>query len=159
MPPAIIPIPVAILDNLETALQGINGGSSYWHTVLYVKLGEPISEAPGTPFVSIGELGSIGRYSESREGDVTWHKTLHWSIPIIGALDGKYDAPRRLLKLAADIYKAVMADYSRGGNAIKTTWEGFEPRDVAVSDEDVRSGLVCWIDVHFRTRDTDMSLQ
>ena len=161
MPPATAPIPVLILDNLEAALALPDGGSDYYYDVNVVRVGEDPTDQFVAPAVVIGEIGVMGRYSEVKNGSVMWHSNLHWRIPLFGVVpytSSSAEANRNLSKLAADIYRAVMVDYTRGGYAMNTTWVGWEVASPP-SDDDQRPWLACELDIHFRTKDKEMITQ
>lgn len=161
MPPATAPIPEQILDNLEAALALPDGGADYYYDVAVVRISEDPLDQAAAPAVVIGDVGVMGRYFEEKNGSVMWHSNLHWRIPIYGVVPYSSvpgDANRNLLKLAADVYRAVSADPTRGGKAMNTTWLGFEIISPP-TDGDTRPWMACEIDVHFRTRDTDMVTQ
>ena len=161
MPPATSPIPVLILDNLEAALALPDGGADYYYDVNVVRIGEDPLDSVNAPAVVIGDPGVLGRYFEEKNGSVLWPSNLHWRIPIYGVVpysSSQGEAHRNLLKLAADIYRAVMVDFTRGGKAINTTWLGWEVISPP-SEGDVRPWMACELDIHFRTRDTEMITQ
>lgn len=158
MPPATQPLTVQILDNLEAALALPDGGSDYFYDVAVVRLAEGVLDQLVAPAVVIGDVGVLGKYSEETTGSVLWHTNLHWRIPIYGVAPYSSvpgEANRNLLRLAHDIHKAVMADYTRGGKAIMTTFVGFEVMGPP-TDGDQRPWFGCELDIHFRTRIGDM---
>ena len=158
MPPNTDPIPVLILNNLEAALALPDGGNNYYFDVNVVRVGESPLDQIVAPAVVIGDVGVMGKYMEEKNGSVLWHSNLHWRIQIYGVVpysSASGEANRNLTKLAADIYRAVMVDYTRGGLAINTTWIGWEVSGPP-SEDDQRPWLACELDIHFRTRDNEM---
>ena len=155
MPPATQPVPVRILDNLEAALALPDGGTDYFFDVNVVKIGANPLDSPQFPVLTIGDVGQMGRYAEVKAGSVLWHSNLHWSITVLGAVADQTDVPRQLLRLAADVYRAVNVDPQRGGLAANTVFEGCEIMP-PTSEDDALSWIACFLDVHFRTRDKDM---
>ena len=163
MPPATLPIPVQILDLLEAALALPDGGADYYWDVAVVRVGEDPLDQAAAPAVVIGDPGVIGRFTVEKNGEVMWHSNLHWRIPIYGVVpfsSVQSEANRNLLKIAADIFRAVMTlnnnSPTRPYNEV--TWLGWEVISSPV-DGDARPWMACEIDVHFRTRDTDMVTQ
>ena len=161
MPPGVDPIPVRILDDLAAALSLPDGGASYYHDVNFVGFGRDIT-APaitGYPAVFLGEPSEIGQYSEVAEDrKALWHGTWYWDIPVFGVIEdvGLGDnAYRSLLKLAADIFRAVLADFQRGGLAILTevrAWTILGPQEATQG----RPWVAVVVRVVFRTRDNEM---
>lgn len=154
MPPATEPIPQMILENLQTALGAADGGSDYFYDLNVVKIGEDIFQAAYYPAVTIG-IGEMGRLYENKEGRVLWAGNFRWSLSVIGAIEGYTDGPKRLIRMFHDIYRAVMADYTRGGVALNTIVTGAEMLPPADGD-DTRSWLEVGVEVHFRTKDTTL---
>ncbi|MEK9736615.1 MAG: hypothetical protein VW239_04765 [Candidatus Nanopelagicales bacterium] len=161
MPPGVEPIPVRVLENLAAALALPDGGADYYHAVTFGGIGRDIT-APalsGYPAVFIGEPGEVGQYSEVAEDSRTlWHGTWYWDIPVFGVIrdvGGGDAAYKSLLRLAADIYRAVMVDYSRGGLATRTELRGWTilgPQE----QTDGRPWVGTLVRVVFKTRDQEM---
>jgi hypothetical protein len=162
MPPALDPKPVRILENLATALALIAGGADYYHTASFAGIGKQITNPqPLTyPCTFIAEPGEVGQFSEQPEQrQVLWHGSWYWEIPIFGVIhnagmttDAAY---KSLLKLAADIYRAVMVDHTRGGLAHFTEvrgWTVLGPQE----QTDGRPWVGVLVGVHFRTDDQQM---
>lgn len=161
MPPATDPIPVLILDNLAAALALPDGGANYYHAVKYAGIGRDITAETtvGYPAVFIGEPGEVGQYSEvAPESKVLWHGTWYWDIPIFGVIADVGGGPlayKSLLKLAADIFRAVLVDYTRAGLAKLTEirgWTILGPQE----ETDGRPWVGVLARVVFRTRDNEM---
>lgn len=161
MPPGVDPIPVRILDNLVAALALPNGGADYYHAVTFAGIGRDITDPKlsAYPAVFLAEPGEAGQVSTvGSDGRVLWHGVWHWEVPIFGVIHdvgGGDDAYRSLFKLAADIYRAVMQDYSRGGLARNTTvigWTMLGPQD----STDGRPWVAVHVDITYTTRDTEM---
>lgn len=161
MPPATDPVPLRILENLETALALPDGGANYYHAVKVAGWGRDIT-APaiqGYPAVFIGEPGEIGQHTETAENRrVLFHGSWYWDVPIFGVIQdvgmGK-DAYRELMRLAADIYRAVMVDHQRGGLAVLTAPQGWTilgPKD----ETQGRPWVAVLVRIFFRTKDTEM---
>lgn len=164
MPPATAPIPVLILDELETALALPDGGSDYYHDVKMVAFGEDITaeQVSGYPAIFIGEPGEVGQVTETQpSGRVLWHGTWYWDIPVFGVISdvgGGKEAYRNLLRLVADIYRAVNVSPGRGGNAVTTDvlgWTMLGPQDAT----EQRPWVAVLLRVLFRTKDTHMVTQ
>ena len=164
MPPATDPIPVLILNDLETALKLPVAGTDYYHTVQTVEFGQDITAESigGYPAIFIGEPGEVGQITETKpDGRVLWHGTWYWDIPVFGVIadaGGGKEAYRNLLKLVADIYRAVMVDPRRSGHAATTDvlgWTMLGPQDAT----DQRPWVAVLLRVLFRTRDTNMVTQ
>lgn len=161
MPPATDPVPVRILDNLAAALALIVGGSDYYHAATFVGYGRDIT-APaisGYPATFIGEPGEVGQWTETGpDGRLLWHGVWFWDIPIFGVINdvgGGDEAYRQLVRLAADIYRAVMVDHQRGGLATLTEpmgWTLIGPQ----TQTQGRPWVAVVVRVRFRTRDTEM---
>ncbi len=161
MPPATEPVPVRILEDLATALALPDGGADYYHAVKFAGFGRDIA-APalqGYPAVFIGEPGEIGHYSETAENRrVLWHGTWYWDIPVFGVIQdigGGAEAYKQLQRLAADIYRAVMVDYTRGGLAVLTAPQGWTilgPQN----ETQGRPWVAVLVRIIFRTKDTEM---
>lgn len=157
MPPATSPVPVLVLENLQAALALIAGGPSYYHTASVVGIGRDITqEALSYPAVFLGEPSEVGQFTQ-REGAM-WHGDWAWDIPIFGVIRNVGmgdDAYKELLKLAADIYRAVLTDYTRGGLASLTEvagWTILGPQE----STDGRPWVGVQTRVIFRTKDTEM---
>ena len=161
MPPGSDPIPVRILDNVAAALALPDGGNDYYHAVSFAGIGRDITSPAlvGYPAVFIGEPGEVGQYSEvSQEGRVMWHGSWFWDIPVFGVIrdvGGGDAAYRSLLKLAADIFRAVMVDFTRGGFAKLTQVMGWTLLGPQAST-DGRPWVGVLVRVVFRTRDNEM---
>lgn len=161
MPPATDPVPLRILENLETALALPDGGANYYHAVHVAGWGKDITASAinGYPAVFLGEPGEIGHYSETAENRrVLWHGTWYWDIPIFGVIQdvgGGSDAYRQLQRLAADIYRAVMVDYTRGGLAVLTAPQGWTILGPQ-SETQGRPWVAVIVRIIFRTKDTEM---
>lgn len=161
MPPGVDPIPVRILDNLATALALPDGGADYYHAVKYAGIGRDITaeQLVGYPAVFIGEPGEAGQVSTvGQDGRVLWHGVWRWQIPVFGVIHDVgtgSDAYKSLLKLAADIYRAVMQDHTRGGFARNTQvmgWTILGPQD----ETDGRPWVGVLVEITYTTRDTEM---
>lgn len=164
MPPATQPIPVLILDNLAAALALPDGGTDYYHAVKTVEYAKDITaeQIAGYPAIFIGEPGEVGQVTETQpNGRVMWHGTWWWDIPVFGVIadvGGGKDAYRSMLKLVADIYRAVTVDPSRGGQAASTDvigWTMLGPQD----ETEQRPWVALILRVLFRTKDTNMVSQ
>lgn len=159
MPPATSPVPVLVLDALATKLALPDGGSNYYHAVKFAGYGRDIT-APalvGYPATFIGEPGEVGSYSEIAEGKgALWHGTWYWDIPVFGVIQdvgGGDEAYRSLLKLAADIYRAVLTEPIIGtGQTSVRGWTVLGPQD----STDGRPWVAVLVRVVFRTKDTEM---
>lgn len=161
MPPATDPIPVRILDNLAAALALPDGGADYYHAVKFAGFGRDIT-APATvgyPAVFIGEPGEIGQVTETNEvRRVHGYGTWYWDIPIFGVIEdvgGGSDAYRRLTRLAADIYRALMVDHQRGGLAVLTDPQGWTILGPQ-SETQGRPWVAVLVRIIFRTRYNEM---
>lgn len=164
MPPATAPLPVLILDNLAEALKLPDGGADYYHAVQVVEYGKDLTaeQLSGYPAIYIGEPGEVGQVTETRpDGRVMWHGTWFWDIPVFGVIaeaGSAKESYRSLLKLVADIYRAVNVDTQRGGRAASTDvlgWTILGPQD----DSDQRPWVAVLLRVLFRTLDTNMVSQ
>jgi hypothetical protein len=157
MPPALQPVPVRVLDNLETALGLVNGGSDYFFDVNVVKLTEDPLAANQLPILTIGDVGQLGRYSQEDSGRVLWSDHVHWAITILGAVESQTDSARQLLRMAHDVHRAVKQDPKRGGNAHDTRWVGWEILPSAGAT-DARAWMQCHLEIVMRFKDTDMTV-
>ena len=164
MPPATEPIPVLILDNLATALRGINGGTDYYHTVTGVEYARDLirEEYPGGyPAIFIGEPGQVGDTDQPADTGVMWHGTWHWHVPVFGVIrdvGGGTESYRALLRFVADIYRAVVQDYQRGQMAYSTEvlgWTMVGPQE----ETDGRPWVAVTVRIKFNTKDTNMVSQ
>lgn len=161
MPPATSPVPVLVLDALAAALAVPDGGSNYYHDVTVVGIGRDITAMHPAPYpaVFIGEPSEVGQYSEIAEDRrALWHGTWYWDVPVFGVIQdvGMGDAAyRSLLKLAADIYRAVTADHTLGGTCLRTEVRGW----TILGPQEQTQGRP-WVGVLvravFRTKDTEM---
>jgi len=153
MPPGTQPVTERILDNLLAALALPDGGANYFHNVqLVLDPGENEINVPVTPAVAIFTEGT----SES-DTEVIASQTTRWNFTILGLLKSRpADINRQLLQFMHDIYRAVMTDRERGGNAIYTEWMGWTPAPPA-DDADELTWVECRIQVLFRTDDLDMT--
>jgi len=147
------PVPMRILQDLETTLGLPDGGSSYFFDIQKVLI-------PGLNEFEILEFPGIAIIPEGTVDDDTEllsEQTTRWNILLIAALNVRTDADDQILKLIADVFKALMIDPQRGGNAIDTKWRGWTP--AAPSDDaDMMTWAEIRIQVHFRTSDTDMTV-
>lgn len=161
MPPATDPVPVLVLNALATALALPDGGANYYHAVKFAGIGRDITAlaVSGYPAVFIGEPNEVGQYSEIAEDKrVNWYGTWYWDVPVFGVIQdvGMGDnAYRSLLKLAADIYRAVSTDYTIGGTAYRSEimgWTILGPQEKTQG----RPWVAVIVRIVFRTRDTEM---
>lgn len=153
MAPATDPIPSLILDNIETVLAEINGGSTYFYSVAQVQV-------PGFLDVTVQTTPAIIIIPGSTNDDdveVYGLQTTRWNLDIIGVLrERSDDRARDLLRFLHDIYKALLTDPTRGGYAIDTKWLGWNP-ELPADSSDLTAWISCAIQVHFRTDDADMT--
>ena len=153
MPPGTQPVPERILDDLISVLGNPDGGSSYFHDVQQVL-------TPGESEFNVHIAPAVAIFPEGTTDDDTEVYSLQhtrWNLTILGLLKSRPDdINRALLQFVHDIYKAVMTDPSRDGNAIDTKWMGWTPSPPA-DDADELSWVECRIQVVFRTDDTDMT--
>jgi hypothetical protein len=160
MPPATEPIPYLVLQNLQAALAF--SGSDYWYAPVVVKVGEDPLDAIALPALMIGEPGVLGKYEDNKKGSALGHANVHWKVPVVGVIpytSSQAETVRNLLRLAADVLKAVRVDFKRGGYALDTAFEGWSIIDSPVSEDDVRPWMACMLDIHMIFRDTDMATQ
>lgn len=154
MPPVTEPVPQLILQALQTALSLPDAGADYFFNVNVVKIGEDIFQASVFPAVTIG-IGEVGAIRDPKEGRVLMVGNFHWALSIVGAIDGFTDAPKRLLRLFHDIYRALMVDRTLGGLVLNTTITGCEMLP-PISEDDTRSWLEIGLELHFRTKETSL---
>lgn len=116
MPPSD-PLKLQILNAIKTELSGIVAGSSYHYTPASVglkyKLWNECSEFPAY-FALIGSGGT------SPDGEKDRHRVRHFTIIIRGNIHSEEDPTTMTLKALADVEKAVFADPTHGGLALRT---------------------------------------
>lgn len=163
MPPATDPVPVLVLNALLAKLALPDGLTDYYHdvTVATHAVGQDITEIQPVqyPAVFVGEPGEVGQYSEVADDHKTlWLGHWYWDIPVFGVISdvGMGDAAyRSLLKLAADIYRAVLTDYTLSGTCVRVEvrgWTILGPQEQTQN----RPWVGVLVRAVFRTRDTEM---
>jgi len=164
MPPATSPIPVLLLDNMKTALLAIDGGANYYHSTVFAGFGkdpeDPMTGVSGYPAVMLGEPREVGfiKTPDDDRDQSALHGTWHWEIPVFGVINDVGlgdDAYRSLHKLAADIFRAMTADYTRGGLAYDTLCRGWSILGPQISTQG-RPWVAVIFRVKFRTRENEM---
>ena len=153
MPPATNPVPYLVLANLETALALPNGDSNYYYTFNLVRRGTEITSLSQLPERSgmLGNVGSIGRYTNQKEGGALMHSDFHWLVEVVGVPPFSSDADEmdlNLYKMVSHILRPVMTDHTRRGQAANTTMIEFS---VASAEGDQRPWISCTLDIQLRT--------
>lgn len=159
MPPATDPIPVLILNAMKAALALPDGGANYYHAVTFAGVGRDVTEdaLKGYPAVFMGEPSEIGQYTNVPEGQrAVMKRTWYWDIPVFGVINdvGMGEAAyTSLLKLGADIYRAVMSNYQLGGPAVADCqgWTILGPQ----TETQGRPWIALVFRVLFRTREDE----
>lgn len=154
MAPAVNPGALRILEDLEAALALIVEGADYHHTVTVARSGRSFDEIHQWPAVQIG-IGDLGDFADRQPGLVHAENT-HWLLSIVGGVRNPSDSVASAIKMAADIYKAVMTDPQRSNLAIDTIWRGWTPGTL-LDDNDTIAIVECRIDIHFRTKHGDLA--
>lgn len=161
MPPGTEAKPVRILNDLAAALALPDGGANYYHAVKFVGFGRDITaqQVLGYPAVFLGEPSEVGQYQEgAKEGQVLWHGYWYWDVPVFGVINDVgmgEEAYRSLIRLASDIYRAVLTDYTRGGLAVVTEVKGWTMLGPQTQTQG-RPWVGVLVRVVFRTKDTEM---
>jgi hypothetical protein len=154
MPPVTTPVPLRLIENLETSLALADGGSDYFFDLNVIKVGEDPEQAGVYPAVTIG-IGELGKLTESVNGRVIWSGTWTWELDIIGYVQGVVKPHETLIQLLHDIHRALMVDFRRGGIAINTIVTGAAMYPPPGPQSNL-SQVVVGLEIHFRTKDTTM---
>ena len=150
-----------MLDALLAKLATITGGSNFYHTVAFAGIGHDVGaiQPVAYPAVFLGETSEVGQYSQVARDDRTlWLNTWYWDVPVFGVIADPGmgdDAYRSLLKLAADIHRAVLTDHTLDGTCIRVEVNGW-----TILGPQTKTQGRPWVGVLvravFRTRDTEM---
>ena len=143
----------SILANIKTALQAISIANGYNNDIAggvqrYKQTGNDLAVLP-TIIIIQGP--------EKKDPKAGYDRTnVHLSVFILvwaRDAEGGADTDTVVNSLVLDIEKALMADESRGGNAVDTNVTDVEPLD---SDEGQPfCGAILEVDIHFRHLVTD----
>lgn len=161
MPPATQPIPVQVLDALETQLAVPDGGSGYFYDVAVVREGESVLDQIVEPAFVLGDVGAMGKLIDEKQGGTLWHSNYHWRIPVYGVVpysSNQAEANRNLLRLVHDLEKALYANYTLGGKAVNSTLVGFEVM-APPTQGDTRPWFGAELDIQMQMRLGDMLTQ
>lgn len=131
--PAGTPVKESILANVVTTLQGITGSPNYHHTIRSVKRLDV--DNPFVAFDSQEFPAIILSYAEVTRDDST-HGVIRGEIgqSAIAVLSNRESYATELEWLIADIHRALLSTYTRGGYAFDTKITGeqvLEPEEVA----------------------------
>lgn len=154
MPPSGSPVKEAILDDLQTTLEGISAGAEYYSDVaLVTRVNTVPIELAEFPAIVITPLGT--EYDQG--GDATT-LALHadFRVRLTLVVRTRDSASETLENLIRDVHKRILVDITRGGRAINTrmlTDEVYYPTQieepVAIAD--------CTVLVSYRTLRTDLN--
>ena len=134
------PVRQLILDNISTALSAISIAGGYKTDVATVSRaikswGEiGASEMPFVSFAPVGQ--ALPTYKPNGYIDVRMPFTV---VSHVNSLSGATKTAD-LAKLEDDIIAALNADTTRGGNAIRTNWQGSQTDEGNPDSDDYRGG-------------------
>jgi YHS domain-containing protein len=154
LPPVSDPVKLQILDDLQTTLEGINGGATYYNTVAKVyRRKVALPDVNSFPSIIVTPEGT--GYDNGRSA-------------VVGAVAGSYrieltllmraanDVPDEVEKLIHDVHTALFADITRGNLALNTRVvrdDVFYPAD----QQDPICGAVVQIEIDYRAPRTDLT--
>lgn len=138
-----------ILANLVATCQGITAANGFHVTVAAAER----FEVDGNDLVSLPAC-IISTLDQTKTGET--NRSMEWDLQVRidahivhnKALDSR-STDAVLTELAGDLYKAVMADRTRGGHAIWTTVDNMTDFDL-VTDEGQMTGVMVSLTVQFR---------
>lgn len=154
MPPSGSPVKELILQNMETTLAAINGGSDYYTTVAVVDRINVIPiEIREYPAIIITPIGTD--YDQPGEA-TTLALAGNYRVRLTLVVRTRTDPSMTIENFVRDVHTALIVDITRGGYAINTRMlsdDVFYPTQieepVAIAD--------CVIDVRYRTLRTDLN--
>lgn len=118
-----------VIDNLITAIQGINGSSPYTTTVAHVQRKHMTSTdipVQHMPFVGIEES------DEEYEGIRFHHYKVRFQVDLLIQVvsDGEAAARQLLNDVYDDVFHAINVDYTRGNQAYETKVTATSPTEI-----------------------------
>jgi hypothetical protein len=118
------PIEEAILDDIKEAIAGISTAAGYSFDALRVEdVQEPFNTAEHRKLVvAAGDYQILGRDTEEEYRSQMFEVLAWW----MGEPDADPAPNRRLIRMGADIVKALRVDPRRGGYAMQTDNVGAE---------------------------------
>ncbi len=158
MPPSSEPVQERILDDVVTTLQGINGGATYWNTVIaaYVQrlnVAPPQAANTGTMQIFVGEAST--EYDNERSkvvGTVAGEMRLQITVLFRTATDVQKTIRRAIM----DVHTALYVDIQRSNLAYNTRLIRDEPFYPTEEVEPI-CGAEILVAVDYRAQRSDLS--
>jgi hypothetical protein len=145
----------SILLNLKTTLEGITTVAGYNYTILSVQRWQ----SRGNNYASVPCI-VINSGAEDKEPGPDPQTTCKFIVFIEATHrqddDSTENSDTIISKLLADIEKAVMADYTRGGYAEDTKILGNVPFETVEGQP--AFGIIVNVEIHYRHKNTDPAL-
>lgn len=154
MPPSSESLKEQILANIVTTLEGVTGGSDYFHTIYQVKrLDTPSTSFASFPAVLVVPLST--QYDNPRSA-VVGANHGSFQIQLSCFIRTATDISKQIERLIHDVHTALWVDISRGGIALNTrivSDDVFYPSP----ETEPLGGVDISIEVDYRTPRTDLT--
>jgi hypothetical protein len=133
-----------ILENLQTALQGINGTGSYHRKVRQVsRLAKELSDGQGDFIFIFG-------CRETKDNVSPVITNVRLTVMLAAIVYEQGDLAQAIDEIASDITVAISADETRGGVAISTNVVSIE--DAATEGTDPLGSCLVEVEIQYRHR-------
>ena len=148
------PVKEQIMANLQTTLEGVNGGASYYTDFSKVERVEAGGVQVKTFPTAI--ISPLGTEYDSPNAVVTTKIGATFRVEITVFLRTRSNATRAVERAIRDVHTALYVDRTRGGLAIDTRVAGSDPFYPSEATEPI-CGADISVSITYRTQATDLN--